>query len=286
MYSNVLSIDVEDYFQVEAFSDVVPRERWDAYTCRVENNTRRLMDLLDEAGVQGTFFVLGWVAERYPALVREIVRRGHELGCHSYWHHPIFRLTPETFRDDTRRAKEAIEQAGGVRVVGYRAPSFSVTARSLWALETLASLGFTYDSSIFPIHHDTYGIPDAPRTPFRVDTPSGALIEYPMTTFRVWGPNLPVGGGGYLRMLPFWYTRWGVQRLQAEGLPIIAYLHPWEVDPEQPRLPGRWKSRLRHYTNLAKTGERLRDLLRLAPFTSFRECGLAEQAQPAVLTGN
>jgi polysaccharide deacetylase family protein (PEP-CTERM system associated) len=285
MFSNVLSIDVEDYFHVEAFSNIVDRTQWNSYTCRVENNTRRLMDLLDECGVRGTFFILGWVAERYPGLVREIVARGHEPACHSYWHRPIFRLKPEEFREDTRRARDVIEQTAGVRIEGYRAPSFSITPRSLWALEILAETGFTFDSSIFPIHHDTYGMPAAPRAPFRVETPAGTLIEYPMTTFRLFGAgtNLPVGGGGYLRILPLWYTKLGVERARVENLPVIAYLHPWEIDPEQPRLPGRWKSRLRHYTNLRKTAARLKKLLASVRFSSFRESGLADNAEPVAL---
>jgi polysaccharide deacetylase family protein (PEP-CTERM system associated) len=284
MPSHVLSIDVEDYFHVEAFAKVVDRGQWDSYACRVEGNTRRLLDLLDESGAQGTFFILGWVAERYPALCREIVSRGHEPACHSYWHRPVFRLTPQEFREDTRRAKDVIEQACGMRVEGYRAPSFSITTRSLWALDVLAELGFTFDSSIFPIHHDTYGIPEAPREPFRVEMPSASLLEYPMATFRLLNQNLPVGGGGYLRMLPFWYTRFGLRRAQAERVPVVVYLHPWEIDPEQPRLSGGWKSRTRHYTNLRKTADRLRRLLRLATFTPFRSCGLAAEARLVSLT--
>src|SRR5215213_5392972 len=245
---NVFSVDVEDYFHVEAFSDVVDRQHWESYQCRVEANTQRLLDLLDECGVQGTFFILGWVAERYPKLVRDIVARGHEPACHSYWHRLIYKLDRAEFAADTRRAKDVIEQAAGTTVTGYRAPSYSITAASLWALEVLVETGFTYDSSIFPIRHDVYGIPDAPRGPFRVSTPSGSLVEYPITTFRLGGgPNLPVGGGGYLRLLPFWYTRLGYRRARAENLPLIAYVHPWEVDPGQPRLPGRPQSLFRHY---------------------------------------
>ena len=276
---NVFSVDVEDYFQVEAFADVVPRERWDSYSLRVQGNTQRVLDLLDNRGVSATFFVLGWVAERFPELVREIASRGHELACHSYWHRLIYKLTPDEFAEDTRRAKETIEQAAGCAIVGYRAPSYSVTSRSLWALEKLVEAGFTYDSSIFPIRHDVYGIPDAPRAPFRLKTPSGPLVEYPITTFRLGGgPNLPVGGGGYLRLLPFWYTRLGFHRARAENLPLIAYIHPWEVDPGQPRLPGRPRSRLRHYTNLSRTYARLEALLDLGAFTSFAKSGLAETA--------
>ncbi len=272
---NIMSVDVEDYFHVEAFSDMIDRAGWDAYPSRVVNNTRRVMDLLDEAGVSGTFFILGWVAERFPRLVQEIVTRGHEPACHSYWHRLIYKLNPREFRDDTVRAKHAIEQAAGVAVQGYRAPSFSVTAQSLWALEVLVETGFTYDSSIFPIKHDIYGIPSAPRHPFRMETPSGPIVECPITTFRLMLPhNLPVGGGSYLRIFPFWYTRLGFRRAQADRLPLIVYTHPWEFDPEQPRFAGRLLSRLRHYTNLAKTCARLRDLLRMGTFASFRESGI------------
>jgi polysaccharide deacetylase family protein (PEP-CTERM system associated) len=273
---NVLSVDVEDYFHVEAFSGIVDRQQWDSYPSRVEANTMRLLDLFDEIGVKATCFVLGWVAERQPKLVAEIVRRGHEPACHSYWHRMIFRLTPQEFRDDTIRAKQCIEQAAGQSVFGYRAPTFSITEKSAWAPDILAETGFTYDSSIFPVKHDKYGVPHAPREPFRLETPSGPLTEYPMTTFRLpVGPNLPVAGGGYLRIFPYWYTSMGVRRAWKEGLPVITYVHPWEIDPEQPRMNAGWKSRLRHYTNLSKTGERLRALVELGGFSSFRDSGIA-----------
>lgn len=276
---NIMSVDVEDYFHVEAFSDVIDRTHWDRYERRVEGNTRRLMDLLDEANVNGTFFVLGWVAEHCPQLVREIAARGHELACHSYWHRRVYTLSRDEFAEDTRIAKDRIEQAAGVEVVGYRAPTYSVTERSLWALEELAAAGFRYDSSIFPIWHDEYGMPDAPRAPFRVSTAAGDLLEFPITTFRLPGcPNLPVGGGGYLRILPFSYTRFGFRRAAAERLPLITYVHPWELDPGQPRLAGRLTSRLRHYTRLSSTGARLRGLLRLGRFTSFRDSGFIDTA--------
>jgi polysaccharide deacetylase family protein (PEP-CTERM system associated) len=273
---NVLSVDVEDYFHVEAFSSIVDRKNWESFPSRVEANTHRLLDLFDETGVKATCFILGWVAERYPALVAEIVRRGHEPACHSYWHRLIFRLSPEEFRQDTLRAKDCIEQAAGEPVFGYRAPTFSITEESSWAPEVLAELGFRYDSSIFPVKHDVYGVPHAPRGPFRFETPSGPLNEYPMSTFRFWkSPNMPVAGGGYLRIFPYWYTRMGVHRAWKEGLPVITYVHPWEVDPEQPRMENaRWKSRLRHYTNLSRTAKRLRRLVRLGPFSSFRDSGL------------
>jgi polysaccharide deacetylase family protein (PEP-CTERM system associated) len=279
MAQNVVSVDVEDYFHAEAFSDVVDRARWDSYASRVVPNTRRLLQLLATLNVRATFFILGWVAERFPDLVREIAAGGHELGCHSYWHRLIYKLDPAEFREDTRRAKDIIEQLAGQAVMGYRAPTYSVVHRSAWALEILCELGFTYDSSIFPIHHDLYGMPDAPRVPFRFQTPAGPMTEFPITTFRVAGHNMPVGGGGYLRLLPKFYTRIGLKRAQSEGVPIVLYIHPWEVDPDQPRLPGRLSSRLRHYTNLSRTFDRFRSLLEAGNYTSFRESGLADTAK-------
>jgi len=277
--ANIASADIEDYFQVEAFAGSIDRSTWQSYSCRVERNTHRLLDLFDECGVTGTYFILGWVAERYARLVREIAGRGHELGCHSYWHRPVHKLSPGEFREDTQRAKDLIEQASGESVCGYRAPSFSITSRSLWAFDVLAELGFTYDSSVFPVSHDVYGMPDAPRSPFVVRTPSGSIIEYPMATFRLGrGPNLPVGGGGYLRIFPYWYTETGVRRAWRDGVPVVSYIHPWEVDPDQPRLAGPLKSRLRHYTNLSKTEERWRKLVQLGPFSSFRDSRLADSA--------
>lgn len=274
---NILSVDVEDYFHVEAFSDVIERSQWDSYPCHVEQNTRRVLDLFDECGVKGTFFILGWVAERYPHLVQEIARRGHPTASHSYWHRLVYNLTPAEFRSDTLRSKELIEQAAGQPVTGYRAPSFSITGRSTWALDILAELGFKYDSSIFPVKHDTYGVPNAPRSPFQVSTAWGPIIEFPMSTFRMGrGPNLPIAGGGYLRMLPYWYTNFGVRRAFSEGLPIISYIHPWEFDPEQPRVACRLRSRLRHYTNLAKTAGKMRKLIQMGNFTSFEASGLVK----------
>jgi polysaccharide deacetylase family protein (PEP-CTERM system associated) len=272
---SIISVDVEDYFQVEAFAGEVDREAWPDYPSRVVSNTERILDLFDELDVTATFFILGWVAERYPALVRRIHERGHEPACHSYWHRLVYTLTPAEFFEDTLRAKHAIEQAAGVTVYGYRAPSFSITPQSAWALEILARLGFVYDSSIFPVRHDVYGYPNAHRGPFRVETAMGTIVEFPMATFRYKvGPNLPVGGGGYLRILPGWYTRAGIRRIWREGLPVVSYVHSWEMDTEQPRIQAPLKSRLRHYTNLAKTERRLRELLALGDFTSFRDSGI------------
>ena len=274
---SILSVDVEDYFQVEAFAKVVRQDQWSEFPSRVEANTHKILDLFDECHVKGTFFILGWVADRFPHLVKQIVDRGHEPACHSYWHRLIYSLSPQEFREDTLRAKACIEQAGGKPIFGYRAPSFSIVERSLWALEVLVEAGFSYDSSVFPVKHDTYGIPDAPRSPYPVMTPSGPIVECPMTTFRVSGsPNLPVGGGGYLRILPTWYTRLGLARARQENIPLICYIHPWEVDPEQPRIASSWKSRLRHYTNLGKTCARLKDLIDSGRFTSFEASGLVD----------
>jgi polysaccharide deacetylase family protein (PEP-CTERM system associated) len=279
MTKNVVSVDVEDYFHAEVFSGVVDRSRWDSYASRVEGNTRRLLELLGDLNLHGTFFVLGWVAERFPGLVREIAAGGHELACHSYWHRLIYKLDRAEFREDTSRAKNVIEQAAGQAVYGYRAPTYSVIDRSVWALEILAELGFTYDSSIYPIRHDRYGMPGAPRSPFRFQTPSGPMTEFPITTFRLAGHNMPVGGGGYLRLLPRFYTRMGLKRVQKEGVPIVIYIHPWEVDPGQPTLPVSLKSRLRHYTNLSRTFDRFQSVLQAGKYTSFRESGLADSAK-------
>lgn len=257
---NALTIDVEDYFHTEAASNAVTREQWADQPSRVESSTKALMELFGQHGVKATLFFLGWVAERFPALVRQAVAAGHEIGCHSYWHRAVFRLTPDEFREDTLRAKGAIENAGGVAVKGYRAPSFSLIKGTEWAPEILASLGFTYDSSINPIRHDFYSNAGAPRGPHMLA--QGTLWELPIATVRFGGQNLPMGGGAYLRIFPLWYMRWGLKQInQVEAAPAMFYLHPWEVDPEQPRLPLSAKSKLRQYTNLDKTHTKLGTLL-------------------------
>ena len=280
----IISVDVEDYFQVEAFAGTIHRDAWSSYPSRVEENTLRVLDLLDKADIKATFFILGWVADHFPGLVRRIVERGHEPACHSYWHRLVYKLTPDQFRRDTLRAKDAIEQAAGARVYGYRAPSFSITRSSTWALDLLRELGFLYDSSVFPIRHDVYGFPDAPRFPFRLETPFGDLLEFPLTTFRLRrGPVLPVAGGGYLRILPRWYTKLGVLQAWREGLTVVSYVHPWEFDPDQPRLNAAIMSQLRHYVNLRRTERHLVGLLALGRFTSFRHSGLANFLPYSVL---
>ena len=268
---NAMTIDVEDYFHVSNFEGVVARDSWTSRESRVEANTDRLLELFDGAGVQATFFVLAWVAERTPALVRRISDGGHEVASHGYAHHLIYDQTRDAFRDDVRVAKRVLEDTSGQAVDGYRAPSFSVTARSLWALDVLIEEGYRYDSSIFPVHHDRYGIPDAERHAGIVRRPSGSIIEVPASTVRVGGMNFPIGGGGYFRMLPYQWTRWGIQRVNGrEAAPTVFYLHPWEIDPGQPRLPGSWLGRLRHYRNLHDTEARLKRLLRDFPFGTMR----------------
>jgi polysaccharide deacetylase family protein (PEP-CTERM system associated) len=269
----VMSVDVEDYFQVEAFSQQVSRDDWDRFPSRVVANTQRSLDLFDACGTKATYFVLGWVAHRFPALVRDIHARGHELACHSFWHKPVCSLSPETFRADLRMACGAIGDATGVRPLGYRAPSWSITPDSLWALDVLAEEGFVYDASIFPIRHDLYGHPGGKRFPHRIATGSGReLIEFPSSTVRLFGANLPAGGGGYLRILPYAFNDWALSRLAAEdGRAIVVYFHPWEIDPEQPRLAGPWKSRFRHYTGLGRMERRLRRLMQTRRFQAFRD---------------
>ena len=259
---NAMSIDVEDYFHVSVFDGIVPRSSWDRMESRVVANTTRLLDVFDEFQVRSTFFVLGWVGERHPDLVHQIARRGHEVASHGYAHRLIYDQTPSAFRDDVRRAKALLEDACGRRVLGYRAPSYSITPKSLWALDVLIEEGYEYDSSIFPIRHDRYGIPVSERRPYVIERKAGTLIEVPGSTTQ-WGPmNLPIGGGGYFRILPYWWTKWGIERVnRSEQRPAVFYLHPWEIDPDQPRLPAGRLGQFRHYRNLEDTESRLRQLL-------------------------
>jgi polysaccharide deacetylase family protein (PEP-CTERM system associated) len=273
---NALTIDVEDYFQVTAFERRIARAEWGNYPLRVDRNTRRILDLLAEYGLKGTFFVLGWVAERLPGLVREIRAGGHEIACHGYGHELVYRIGPDRFRSDVRAAKALLEEISGERVDGYRAPSYSITARSPWALDILIEEGFNYDSSIFPIHHDTYGIPDAPRFPHEIQRPAGAIREFPLSTLAVgfggreW--RLPIAGGGYLRLLPAGFIGRGIRRInEREGKPAVLYFHPWEIDPGQPRIRAGLKSRCRHYLNLHGTEGKLRKLFGMVRFGTMRE---------------
>ncbi|MEI8354885.1 MAG: XrtA system polysaccharide deacetylase [Deltaproteobacteria bacterium] len=292
---NALTIDVEDYFHVSAFEQCVQRESWESYPLRVEVNTTRILDILDEFGVKATFFVLGWVAERCPSLVREIARRGHEVASHGYGHQRICNQTRGEFREDIRRSKEILEDLSGEPAHGYRAPSYSISMDTLWAYDELLDAGYGYDSSVFPVSHDLYGIPDWPRYPFTVekgadgqwrpalsdsgqrtvDSKEGLtftgnclkIAEIPITTLSIAGKSIPIAGGGYFRLFPYSFTKWGLNRINSiEKRPFVFYLHPWEIDPEQPRMNGAGlKSRFRHYLNLHRTEERLRRLL-----TDFR----------------
>jgi polysaccharide deacetylase family protein (PEP-CTERM system associated) len=319
--SNILTIDVEDYFMVSAFEQVVKRELWDSYESRVERNTYRILDIMastlplatdssSQDPVSATFFCLGWVAERHPHIIKEIHSRGYEIASHGYDHRMILSMSPESFREDIRKSKAILEDLTGREVIGYRAPSYTITEKTIWALDVLADEGFQYDSSIFPVYHDRYGIPSAPRFPFitfrngkqsfeyipldpkygalpasgngkspdraqesynpGAKKPSKALVELPISTLKLFGVNLPVAGGGYFRLLPVELIQWAMRRIAVkEDLPFIFYIHPWELDPGQPRISGlSSRSRFRHYLNLDKTESRFRKMLRTFPFTS------------------
>ena len=301
---NVLTIDVEDYFQVNAFSKCIRYEDWGTYECRVERNTHRLLDILDAAdrtpSVKATFFVLGWVAERYPILVKEIKARGHEVASHGCNHQIISAMSPEQFREDVRRSKFILEDLTGDAVAGYRAPNYSMGRGQLRALEILAEEGYRYDSSIYPIHHDTYGMPDAPRFPFtivfngngnssrsardsswavdsspyalRLKPYADSLIEFPLSTVRLFSVNIPVSGGGYFRLFPYQMVKKGLGRInREEERPFIFFLHPWEIDAEQPRIRGTGvRSTVRHYLNIKRTERKFRSLLEDFKFTSIQ----------------
>ena len=258
---NALTVDVEEYFQVAAFERTIVRDSWDTVESRVEFSCGRVLDLFDAQGVRGTFFVLGWIAERHPGLVRRIVKDGHELASHGYDHTRVHNFTPEQFRADVVRTKAVLEDIGGVQVRGYRAPSYSINAKNLWALDVLQETGHVYSSSIYPIRHDLYGMPDAPRFPFRF-RPDG-ILEIPVTTVRMGGRNYPCGGGGYFRLLPYGAFRWMLARVNEQDRQSgLFYFHPWEVDPGQPRVKGApLKSRFRHYLNLESMATRLERLL-------------------------
>jgi polysaccharide deacetylase family protein (PEP-CTERM system associated) len=307
---NILTIDIEDYFQVHALSSVIKYEDWDKFECRIERNTDRILEILDSVRspqkVRGTFFVLGWIAERYPDLVRRIQKGGHEIACHGYAHKLIYNQSKEEFRKDVEKAKSTLEDIIGDEVIGYRAPSYSIIDKSKWAFEVLIEGGFKYDSSIFPIRHDYYGIPNAPRFPFIISLNetsnvefsmlnfeeqqhrttsapnnllthslinSNSLIEFPISTVRILGQNLPISGGGYFRLFPYPLIKKGLKNInEKEGKPFIFYIHPWEIDSDQPRIQGlKLKSRLRHYINLDKTENKFKRLLGDFQFSTVRD---------------
>lgn len=268
---NAMTVDVEDYFHVAALAGVIKKEDWSNMEYRAEASTHRLLDLFAECGIKATFFILGWVGKRSPALIRAIHDAGHEVACHGMSHELIYRQTPEVFAAETRDSKALLEDIVGVPMRGYRAASWSITRQSLWALDIVHDLGFEYDSSIFPIHHDVYGIPGAPKRPGMVSTPQGRqIVEFPPSTASFLGLRVPVAGGGYFRLLPYWLTRQGLHQINREGQGFNFYLHPWEVDPDQPRIKAGWVSRFRHYTNLSRTHGRLRRLIGEFRFTTVR----------------
>ena len=259
---NAMTVDVEDYFQVSAFERYIDRDAWDRKECRVERNVDRILELFDRHAVKGTFFTLGWIAERYPGMVKRLVAQGHELASHGWSHVRVTQQQPDVFRHDIRRTKTLLEDISGQAVIGYRAASYSIDASNLWALDALEDSGYRYSSSIYPIRHDLYGMPDAPRFAFR---PSGSdFLEFPVTTVRVANKNLPCGGGGWFRFVPYAGMRWAVRRVNNKDKEsAIFYFHPWEIDPDQPRQAGLdAKTRFRHYLNLDRMEARLDRLLR------------------------
>jgi polysaccharide deacetylase family protein (PEP-CTERM system associated) len=277
---NALTVDVEDYFQVEAFSGTISRWDWTRWESRVEKNTDSLLDLFERYNAHATFFILGWVAQHFPKVVRKIVNSGHEVACHSYNHEMIRNQNPDQFRFDVKRAKILLEDIAGEMVCGYRAPTYSITSQTLWALEILIEEGFRYDSSIFPVHHDRYGIPQAQRFPYVIRCLSGEILEFPPSTVKILNQNLPIAGGGYFRLMPYPIFRWGLRRInRREGQSAIFMIHSWEVDPAQPIVPGTWTNIWRHRLNLHRTKARLGRLLEEFRFASVREVlGLDEGA--------
>jgi len=266
---NALTIDVEDYYQVSNFEGIVKKEDWDKYESRVYKNTRRLLDILDEYSTKATFFILGWTAEKFPELVAEIDSRGHEAASHGYWHKLVYDLTKEEFRDDLSRSLKILEGITGKKVLGFRAASCSITKDSLWALDILKECGMRYDASVFPIHHSRYGIPEADR--YMTRWHNNGLVEFPFSTIEIFGHNLPIAGGGYFRLYPYWFTRWAINKLNREGHPAMVYIHPWEIDDKQPRMKGNAIANFRHYVNLTKNELKIRRLLTDFRFTTIKD---------------
>lgn len=268
---NILTVDVEEHFQVEAFQHVITPEQWERRQSRLTMNLIRLLDIFDQYGARATFFVLGWVAERYPHLIAMIRSRGHDLACHGHWHKSIKKMSPEEFRDDLQKALAAIKSASGVKVNGYRAPTFSADRKKEWIWEALIDNGIEYDSSIYPIKHDLYGDPTAPRFPYFMSFKNGVIFEIPPTTYRVMGKSLASCGGGSLRVFPYWYTKRALSAYNARGYAAMVYMHPWEIDPSQPRERVGFRSRARHYTNLHRMEAKLRRLLSEYEFAPVSE---------------
>lgn len=270
---NALTIDVEDYYHVSAFESIIKFEDWGRFESRVEKNTLKILELLNTFKIKATFFILGWIAERSPQMVKEIQKEGHEIACHGYRHQLVYEIGPERFREDITRSKRILEDIIGKEVIGYRAPSYSITKKSLWGLNILAEEGFKYDSSIFPIRHDRYGIPDFSRFSKKINlNGKGEILEIPLSTIQLFGKNIPIAGGGYLRLLPVRFIEWGIRSLnKKENQPAIIYFHPWEIDPEQPKLNGSRVSVFRHHVNIGKTFSKLKRLFNNFKFGPIRE---------------
>ena len=268
---NGLSIDVEDYFQVSAFESKIQFSQWSHLESRVFGNTVRILEILEHRGVKATFFILGWIGEKFPKVVNEIHEFGHEVACHSYNHQLVYNMTPDAFREDIRRTKGVLEDLTGCPVVGFRAPSYSIVQKSLWSLDILIEEGFLYDSSIFPIYHDRYGLPGFPRHPYRIRKNGKSILEFPPSTVRIGGFNFPISGGGFFRVLPYSFFRWGIKKVnQIEKESVVVYLHPWEVDRNQPRINGGILFNPRHYINLGRSEKVLKNLIKDFSFVPIR----------------
>lgn len=280
--TNAITIDVEDYFMVSAFAGEVKFEDWHAFECRVERNTKKILDMLDRLDIRATFFILGWVAENYPQLVKDICNRGHEIGSHGYAHRIIYHLSPREFAEDTKKSRKLLEDITGDAIKGYRAASYSITKKSMWALDILIEEGFTYDSSIFPIYHDRYGIPEACRFQHIIQRKGGSLLEIPPSTIRSLGKNIPVAGGGYLRLLPLNFVKRSIAAINnKEKQPAIIYFHPWEFDPEQPKVKSSLITHLRHHVNIDKTQAKVEKLLKTFNFGPVRDVFEVHRSQSA-----
>ena len=282
--TNALTIDVEDYFHVAALKSQIPVDSWDSRECRVERNVDVLLQMFDDQSVTATFFTLGWVAERYPQVVERIAKQGHEVASHGYSHQLIYHQEQDVFREETFKSKAILKDITQAPIRGYRAASYSITERSIWAVDTLIEAGFEYDSSIFPVRHDLYGIPNFPKQPHVYKgSDKGDIVEFPISSVNMFGYQLPIAGGGYFRLFPYWFTKYGLSKINKEGDAFMFYLHPWEVDPDQPRVENvGWKSTFRHYNNLAKCQGRLAQLMKDFEFTSMENVliskGLLDQS--------
>ena len=267
MIQNAFTVDVEDYFQVGAFTDIIHPEHWDTWEFRAEKNTDRILDALDHAGKKGTFFILGWIANKSPQLVKRIADCGHVVASHGYGHQLVYTQSEEVFREDVHKTRVMLQDITGQPILSYRAPSFSITSKTPWAHRVLVECGYKYDSSVFPIYHDLHGNPNAPTHIHTIETEAGALMEFPPAVIKIFGQNIPTGGGGYFRLFPFEISKRMLRSINQKGNPFVFYIHPWEIDPEQPRIPNAsMKSRFRHYINLKRTYSRLQRLLNAFEF--------------------